>query len=406
VPQPLDPAASRVVWVFEAHAIGSLAVIRSLGRAGYTVVACSSRSDAIGFRSRFASRVVLHPSYEEASAFRDWLEAALASGRAGFASDPIDLIIPSEGLLLAARPIFAKIRHLLPYPEDEALVYRALSKCDLFASFLGTALMAHLPPFRVLKEGDELPTPRELGAFRYPIHAKVDGVHAREPAAGRVVACASYEELRRRVEELRLGYRFVLLQGHVTGVGVGAFLLRWDGRERAHFLHRRLHEVPHTGGASSYRESWWHEGVLADARRRMEHLSWQGVGMFEYRWSPDTDEFHLMEFNARFWRSLHLPLYAGVDFPRLLADAFFGKSGDAAPASYRAVRCRLSFPAEVEYVLSCLRDRSLPPGRRVGPVFEFAALSLDPRVRDDLRYPGDAGLYWTMLFQTVRRLLS
>lgn len=51
-------------------------------------------------------------------------------------------------------------------------------------------------------------------------------------------------------------------------------------------MHRRLHEVPHTGGASSYRESWKHDKVLSDARALMQHLNWEGVGMFEYRWDP------------------------------------------------------------------------------------------------------------------------
>jgi predicted ATP-grasp superfamily ATP-dependent carboligase len=393
-----DERTKRPILVFEGHTIGSLAVIRSLGGAGYPVTACSSHPDAIGFQSRFASRSCLHPPYESAGAFLEWLDREIASGAP-------QLIIPSEGFLLAARPRFERIRGLLPYPQDEGTVYRALSKWDLFAGFEGTALMEHLPPFRLMTSEDDLPDAGAQEALGYPIYVKVDAVHALKPAPGRVVACASYEELRRRVDELRPSYRRLLLQGHVSGVGVGAFLLRWQGRERAHFLHRRLHEVPHTGGASSFRESWWHDGVLEDARRRMEHLAWDGVGMFEYRWHPHTGAFYLMEFNARFWRSLHLALYAGVDFPRLLADAFFGFESEE-PAPYRHVRCRLSFPADMDYVISCLRDPALSPARRLGPVLEFAWLTVAPGVRDDLAFPGDGRLYWTMLRRTLRQLLS
>jgi biotin carboxylase len=55
---------------------------------------------------------------------------------------------------------------------------------------------------------------------------------------------------------------------------------------------------------------------MADAKVRAAHLGWQGVGMFEYRWDLTSGRFFLMEFNSRFWGSLHLAMFAGVDFPR------------------------------------------------------------------------------------------
>src|SRR5437868_544478 len=47
-----------------------------------------------------------------------------------------------------------------------------------------------------------------------------------------------------------------------------------------------------------------------------------------------------MEVNGRFWNSLALPCYAGVDFPALLAQ--MARDGDVPPVtSYRSgVRCR------------------------------------------------------------------
>ena len=47
------------VLVPEAHALGMLAAIRSLGRAGYGVHAASPQADAIGFASRFAANSTL-----------------------------------------------------------------------------------------------------------------------------------------------------------------------------------------------------------------------------------------------------------------------------------------------------------------------------------------------------------
>ena len=44
------------VLVLDAHAMGNIAVVRSLGRAGYPVHAVSTRADALGLRSNFAAR--------------------------------------------------------------------------------------------------------------------------------------------------------------------------------------------------------------------------------------------------------------------------------------------------------------------------------------------------------------
>ena len=53
------------ILVTEAHAIGSIAVIRSLGRAGYVVHACSSDSGALGFKSSFTNHSVQCPDYDD-----------------------------------------------------------------------------------------------------------------------------------------------------------------------------------------------------------------------------------------------------------------------------------------------------------------------------------------------------
>src|SRR5215469_20804 len=85
------------VLVTDAQAMGSLGVIRSLGRAGYRAYAASSRPNAIGLRSAFADRCVVYPSYEtDRVAFKRWLEAAIQR-------EGLTAIVPSEGVLLAIR---------------------------------------------------------------------------------------------------------------------------------------------------------------------------------------------------------------------------------------------------------------------------------------------------------------
>ena len=232
----------------------------------------------------------------------------------------------------------------------------------------------------------------DLDRLRCPLFLKVDGCYSRVGEPGHVVKAETVAEAADSLAALRQRFAKVLVQGYVAGRGVGAFFLIWDGQVLAEFQHRRLHEVPHTGGVSSLRESYAHAAIRDDALAKIHALSWRGVGMLEYRLDESTGHFYFIEFNGRFWGSLHLALFARVDFPTLLLDAFHGRP-QAAPKYRPGVRCRNTFPEEVRYVWSRLKDRRLSLGARAWSVLEFVLLGLDPRVHNDLLYPGDRSLW-------------
>ncbi len=391
------------VLVTDAHTMGAIAVVRSLGRAGYPVVAASDRRDALGLRSRFAAETRDAPSYDDPQAVVDWLARTVAETGAV-------AVVPSESLLLAIEPRFDEFSHLLPFRRDARTVYDGMSKDVLFRTFDHERGRRNLPRFVCLDSDATLPADRRFADWRYPLFAKVDArfARARESGAaggGSVVTVRDAERLLPVLRGLASSHTRILVQEFTEGVGVGVFLLRWQGRELAHFVHRRLHEVPHTGGASSLRRAFRHEAMLEDARWRAEELGWEGVTMFEYRWDPATDAFRLLEMNGRFWGSLHLALYAGVDFPRLLLDAFLGHP-ETVEDYDDGVVCRHTFPRDVEYVLSIVRDARVPWSRRLAAVLEFPWLFVDPRVRSDLWFPGDRGLYWRSITATVRKFLA
>ena len=116
----------------------------------------------------------------------------------------------------------------------------------------------------------------------------------------------------------------VLLQEYLPGEGVGVELLADQGRPLAAFQHRRLHEVPITGGASALREGVELDEVLhGHAVRLLEALRWTGLAMVEFRVGPDGPA--LMEINGRVWGSLPLAVRSGVDFPIRLAELHLGR---------------------------------------------------------------------------------
>jgi len=386
------------VLVTESHTIGSLAVIRSLGRAGYRVIASSPQPQAIGFYSSYCHLSCIQPAYSGQKDFFEWLDNVIER-------ENITLIIPSEAFLLSIRQVFEKWQPLLAIPESEDVVYSAFSKCDLMQICAESGLHVHLPPFILIKEDDEPVQSNRLISLNEPVFIKVDGVYSCTGKGSQVIKCETIDNAVSRIAELRIDYSKILVQGYVHGIGIGAFLARWEDKLLARFMHRRIHEVPHTGGASSLRTAWRHEAIMFDAQVRAELLGWNGVGMFEYRWDPTTDQFYLMEFNSRFWGSLHLALFAGVDFPKLLADAFF-KKPNLSVTDYPLIRCRLAFPSEVDYVISCIKDSRLPWSRKLLVVLEFAYLSLDPTVYADLNFPKDRALYWRMMVRSIRRFIK
>jgi hypothetical protein len=385
------------IFVPDAHAMGSIACIRSLGRAGHTVVAAAQHADALGLRSRFCSHAVLQPPGLTGDGYRRWLDALVREHR-------IELMVPSEAMATALGASIVDYAPMLAGGPDPTRMVRFMSKFELFRLFheaSDAALREHLPATVLLER--EVPFP-SLAALRTPLFAKFDG----DPAAdlpARVVRFDTHEAAQRDLPALVDRYGRGIVQQFSPGVGVGVFFLRWNGEIKATLMHRRLHEVPHTGGMSSFRETWWDDALHADALRRIEALDWWGVGMLEYRWVPETGAFELMEFNARFWGSLHLALFADVDFPRLLVDAWSGKP--FAPVRARpGVRCRYTFPKDVEHLWSLLRDKDVPASRKLGAAAEFITLSFDPGVHSDLWFEGDRGLYWRALRDTPKKFLG
>lgn len=378
--RPLD------VLVPQADSLGTVAVIRSLGRAGHRVHAASVRPDALGLRSRYAHRAVVSPPYADPGYARWACEYVRGAG--------ISAIVPSESFLLALGPARADLLPLVPFAPDERTVLDAMSKYALFETLLARGA-PHLPPTLLVPDLRVPPSSAELRALGEPLYVKVDATASRDGSPGATYRASTATEARLLLLRLADSHTRAVVQGHVPGQGVGAFFLHAGGEVRAELMHRRLHEVPYTGGVSSLRETWRHVAIRDDALEKLRAARWEGVAMMEYRWDPATDRFAFMEMNARFWGSLHLALYGGVDFPRLLLDAWQGIPF-APPRARLGVRCR-HLPDELRHVWSKARSPELGVPAKIAAAGEFLALTLDPRVRSDLFFPGDTGLFWRAL---------
>jgi protein-tyrosine-phosphatase len=104
-------------------------------------------------------------------------------------------------------------------------------------------------------------------------------------------------------------------QQYIAGKGLGVEMLFEHGTRRWAFVHERVHELPLTGGGSSYRVSLGlTDDLVESATSLLSALQWHGVAMVEFKVTPGG-EAYLIEINPRLWGSLALSIDCGVDFP-------------------------------------------------------------------------------------------
>lgn len=398
------------VLVTDAQELAALGALRSLGRAGHRVTIAAPKEAGVpaSRASRHVAAALCSPDpWADQPASRAWLRQQVEGG--GF-----DAVLPiSEASLVAAAAVratsAAPVRWLMP--GDAALRYSLSKYRTTQAAAAHGVPVPHTvylaPGAGEVDAAARGYAPDALAALAYPLLIKTDNQLRPDGryAKGRTTRVASPEEaavVLAECSELGVG---AIAQEIIPGGGAGVFLLRHGGIVHLRFAHRRLHEVPYSGGYSSLRASCHDEALLAHAERLLAAIDYDGVAMVEFRRTPQGAAY-LLEINGRLWGSLALALHAGVDFPLALLTCSGGGPGRQSPqrpmpaqAPYAdGLRCRNVLPGEVHHVTSVLRAARAPhpaadqaePARPsvLRTLGEFVALSLDPRVRHD-------HLWWT-----------
>ena len=364
----------RRVLVTDGEQRASLALVRSLGRAGYRVYTCSVRGRSLAGASRFCSgetrvvNVLTSP------------EIFVADIQRVVQDNSIDVLLPvTEASLLAMLPQRERLGAAIPFADDSAV--RAISdKARLLeaAPSLGIAI----PQQRVVRDASEWSATLE-SELSFPVVLKPARSVAEHNGASvklSVRHAATRAQLEIELRALDPAAYPVLVQQRIVGPGVGIFLLLWDGELLATFAHRRIREKPPAGGVSVYRESIAADPALViRSRALLEQFSWRGVAMIEYKLDATTGTPYLMEVNGRFWGSLQLAIDAGVDFPALLLKAALGERPSPVTYYRSGVRSRWWW-GDVDHLLARLTrteaELSLPPGLpgRLGSLRDFFTL--------------------------------
>ena len=390
------------VLVPEAGATGMVAVIRSLGRAGYPVHACAVDEKAIGLCSNFASKTTVHPPYNSEE-FIYWTRNYVKN-------EGIRMIVPSEGFYLGIRPCYAEFAPLLAVTCDEEIVFKCLSKADVFESFNAaettSSVARNIPRSRIVARGSKTDVAEELRDMKFPVFIKSDACQSIAGEDG-VVRHAENKELASEIiDDLLKRFKKALIQEPAKGCKATVNFCLVNGECLAESMCLAKHESPHTGGLTSLRHTWWHQEMWDDAYERIRHLKWSGVAMMEYKWDALSRQFTFIEINSRYWAALHLDLFAGTDFPTIQLDALMGLQRPSEPVKTRSVTCRNTVPPDFGYAVSRARDEAVAMHKRLWALVEFVLLGLVPWIKVDLLFPGDRQLYFRQWSRFIRDLFS
>ncbi len=379
--EPLSPAANRSVLLLDADQPSALAITRALGRHGLAVQVASSVAQPLAANSRYATGCLHYPDPLRREAdFIAWLDAQMRDNPAG-------LVIP-----VTERTVVPILRHRAQLDDrriaiaPSSALEQVLDK-DLTLQ-LAVSLGIPVPRSVAIDTLDALP--EAAAQIGFPVVVKPSR-SVGQSGDQRVQLSVSYAHNSTELEvQVRhaLRYGAVILQEYFRGDGVGIELIADRGTVRYAFQHRRLHEVPLTGGGSSLRIS---EAIVpalrAAAEQLMQALGWHGVAMVEFKYAPASGEFRLMEINGRFWGSLPLAVAAGANFPVMLHELITtGRVGDHAPARLGVV-CR-QLARDIDWLEHVLR-RAAPPQLvrlpSMGEVLRDSLLVFSPRHHFDVQ---------------------
>src|SRR4051812_37619019 len=244
----------RRILVTDGTQRSSLAVVRSLGRAGHTVFVCAPRVPSLAGSSKY--------SFAEAAVANALDAPAQLVGDVADLIERwrIDTLIPiTEPSLLALLPERESLGVLIPWPDAET--FRAIS--DKKALLSAAASLGIAVPRQIVMSSADEARALDPATLDYPLVLKPSrsvGEHDGQRVSLGVRHVSSAGALRTELEALGDAAYPLLLQQRIIGPGIGIFLLIWNGKLLATFAHRRLREKPPSGGVSVYSES-----VVADA---------------------------------------------------------------------------------------------------------------------------------------------
>jgi len=376
----------------------ALTVARSLHRRGIDVDVAGLSADTPRLRSRSIRKFVRLPGdLERPADFRDALEDLLDANN-------YDMLIPSSDTALALvagcyDALRLRLHVACPAPP---ILERVLDK-DVTLEIAHKCAIA-VPRTYPVSDATGLDAIRD--SLRFPVVAKDRSKSLINRSSFKVRYIGTLQELG---EAFRADPEFgsrILLQDYCEGVGVGIAMLIWRGRAIAAFQHRRLKELPYTGGVAVSAVAEPLDPVLSRVSLDLlRAIGWEGIAMVEFRQDRSNGRAVLMEVNGRYWGTCSLAVLCGVDFPFYEWQLAHDEMPEV-PESYRIGRTWRWTAGYIQRLHGLFADPVAGHGSRPSPWRELANAVVDfgPTTRSALGSIADPVPALSELGHTVKAL--
>ena len=360
-----------------------LAVIRSLGRRGLTVVAAGPDPNSLGFSSRYATARWVYPSpFDHPDSFVQSICEAAKRFR-------VRLVMPVvESTVAVLNEHREAIEAIAPLAmASREAVSLALDKRSQY----------------LLAQQHEIPIPKTMVPISMQeVDARIAGLHfpvvvkPNQKPQGTAASSSDFtvtfvadEDSLRKLLAIYFRHSVVpIVQEFYVGHGIGFGVLMHHGQPLACYQYHRGREFMPTGGVPVRYESMpiW-PNVQEYSVRFLQAMGWEGVAQVEWKAMPGTKDVVLMEVNGRFWASLPGSLHAGMEFPFWLYQSRMGEPVQL-PRPYRLNIASQYLQADLKRLELVLRNNysvsSVPLPSKWKECLEFILDGFRLRVKGDI----------------------
>jgi len=314
----------RVLIVGDANSRGSLAAVRALARAGWTVGVGSPRPGLANYSRHCARSHVVPSPKESVDAFVDAVNSA--AGNHGY-----ELVFGGgDTEVLALSGLRERLGVTVPYNSHKS-VLSALDKVKLNEAARRAGV---LTPPTVEANSSPLEAVGASVVVKPNLHWTPDGASVLN-----VVVTRERETVRRRSQEILDAGLIPLVQDYIPGKLL-AFVALTDRHGDIIAGFSQITDRVWPVGAGMFARAitiptdnqMWRE-----ASALLKQLKWFGIAQLQFQCTDDGERY-LMDLNGRFYWSLALPVNAGLNLPAMWANLATGRSVTSAlppPAATR-----------------------------------------------------------------------
>jgi len=286
----------------------TLSAVRSLGKKNIEAFAAEEALMNISGFSRYCTKNLVYPSpVKRPDDFLEWLDRTIDHYG-------IDYLFPMDdaAMTLAVSQkdyLSRKVKFTAP---DAGLYEMAADKWEAVKLAEKAGLTC---PVTVLPEKeDDLESCAEKVGF--PAIVK-----ARKSSGSRGIrAVNSLEELVTAYREINSIFPRPMLQQRIlTGPRFDVCLIFDEqSKLKGSFAQKEVRHFPLEMGPSTVQQSIKLPQLVSQCAQMLGDVGWSGVAEIEFMLDETTGNYVFMEINPRFWNSLELAVYCGIDFPYYL----------------------------------------------------------------------------------------